>query len=332
MGKQAPQAPDFTGAAEQTSRASQDSINQQTAANRPTQNTPWASTNWQQGPDGQWTQTTNFSGPLAGASSAVQQQLAASLGTPLDFSGLPQVGSGEDARNQAIESAYSQATSRLDPQWQQRESAERTRLLNQGLSEGSEAFRNAMSDFSRQRNDAYGSAMNSAIGQGTAAGQALFGQNMAARQNALSEMLRARGQPMAEAQALQGFLAMPGFTNSGAYSPTDYLGAAMGQHNAAMQGWQAQNQANADIFTGGMRLASTLPFFLSDARAKRNIRRLPTEVMSGVHLATWEYLHRPGKRYLGVVAQDVAAVAPHLVRTGPDGLLRVHPMFAPEAL
>lgn len=332
MGKQSPTPPDFTGAAEQTARASQDSINQQTAANRPNINTPWASQNWMRGPNGQWTLNTGFSGPLAGASNAVQQQLAASLGQPLDLSGLPQVGSGAEARDQAIQAAYSQATSRLDPQWARREDAERTRLLNQGLSEGSEAYRNAISDMSQQRNDAYTSAMNSAIGQGTAAGQAIFNQDMMARQNALSELLRQRGQPLAEAQSLQGFLSMPGFTNAGAYNPTDYLGAAGLQNNANMQQWQASNQANADIFGGGMRLLATAPFFLSDARAKRNIQRLPVEVMSGVHLATWEYLHQPGQRYLGVVAQDVAAVAPHLVRTGPDGLLRVHPIFAPEAL
>lgn len=332
MGKSAPAPPDFTGAAEATSRASQNSINQQTTANRPDQNTPWASTQWMRGPDGQWTQNTNFSGPLAGASNSVQQQLANSLGQPLDLSGLPQVTSGAEARDQAINAAYGQATSRLDPQWDRREAAERTRLLNQGLSEGSEAYRNALSDFGQQRNDAYTSAMNSAIGQGTAAGSAIFGQDMASRQNALSELLRQRGQPLSEAQALQGFLAMPGFTNSGAYNPTDYLGAAGLQNNANMQQWQASNQANADLFGGLFNVASTIPFFLSDARAKRNIQRLPQQAISGVHLATWEYLHQPGQRYLGVVAQDVAAVAPHLVQTGPDGLLRVHPMFAPEPL
>lgn len=332
MGKQAPSAPSFTGAAEQTAQSSREAVNQQTAANRPNQQTPWASTQWQQGPNGQWQQTTGFNGPLAGLSTSLQNQMAGSMGQALDLSGLPQVSSGMDARNQAIEGAYSQATSRLDPSWNQREAAERTRLLNQGLSEGSEAYKNAMGDFSRSRNDAYTSAMNSAIGQGTAAGSAIFGQDMASRQNALSEMLRQRSQPMAEAQALQGFLSMPGFTNAGAASPTDYLGAAMGQHNANLQGWQAGNQANADIFGGGMQVLSTLPFFLSDARAKTGIQRLPQQAITGVHWATWEYLHQPGKRYLGVVAQDVAAVAPHLVRTGPDGLLRVHPMFAPEAL
>ncbi|AAK94389.1 virion structural protein [Myxococcus phage Mx8] len=332
MGKQAPAPPDFRGAAEQQSQASQQSINQQTQANRPNINTPWASQQWTQGPNGSWGMQTSFNGPLGDASNAVQQQLATSLSQPLDFSGLPGVSSGDAARNQAIESAYSQATSRLDPQWQRREDAERTRLLNQGLSEGSEAYRNAQSEFGQQRNDAYTSAMASAIGQGTAAGQAVFNQDMAARQNAMAELLRQRGQPMAEAQALQGFLSMPGFNNAGAYSPTDYLGAAMGQHNANMGQWQASNQANADVFGGLMNVASTLPFFLSDERMKKDIRRLPTEVMSGVHLATWEYLHEPGRRYLGVVAQDVAAVAPHLVRTGPGGMLLVHPIFAPEPL
>ncbi|WFG54195.1 putative virion structural protein [Myxococcus phage Mx9] len=335
MGKQAPAPPDFRGAAEQQSQASQQSINQQTQANRPNINTPWASQQWTQGPNGSWGMQTSFNGPLGDASNAVQQQLASSLSQPLDFSGLPSVSSGDAARNQAIESAYSQATSRLDPQWQRREDAERTRLLNQGLSEGSEAYRNAQSEFGQQRNDAYTSAMASAIGQGTAAGQAVFSQDMAARQNAMAELLRQRGQPMAEAQALQGFLSMPGFNNAGAYQPTQYFDAAQARGMAEMQHWQANNAANADAIRGGFDLLGTvakIPFFLSDARAKANIRRLPTEVMSGVHLATWEYLHEPGRRYLGVVAQDVAAVAPHLVRTGPDGLLRVHPCLAPEPL
>lgn len=332
MGKQAPSPPNYQGAAEDESRASQRAVNQQTQANRPNIDTPWASQQWTQGPNGSWGMQTSFNGPLGGAADSLQSQLAAALGQPLDFSGLPQAGNGDSARQQAIDSAYSQATSRLDPQWQQREDATRTRLLNQGLTEGSEAFDNAMGDFGRQRNDAYSSAMNSAIGQGTAAGQAAFTQNMAARQQALAEALQQRGQPLAEMQGLQNFLSMPGFNNAGAYQPTQYFDAAQARGMADMQNWQAGNAANADWLRGGASLLGALPFFLSDERAKTDVHRLPVDAMPGIPLATWEYRHEPGQRYLGVVAQDVAAVAPHLVRTGPDGLLRVHPMFAPEPL
>lgn len=68
------------------------------------------------------------------------------------------------------DSLYRTATSRLDPQFQQREDQERTRLINSGVPEGSEAFRNAMDAFSRDKNAAYGDARDRAI-QGRGAEQ-----------------------------------------------------------------------------------------------------------------------------------------------------------------
>jgi hypothetical protein len=70
---------------------------------------------------------------------------------------------------QSVEDAlYSRATSRLDPQWQQREDANRTRLYNMGLREGDKAFDQQVSNLGMERNDAYSAARNQAI---TAGGQ-----------------------------------------------------------------------------------------------------------------------------------------------------------------
>lgn len=68
------------------------------------------------------------------------------------------------------DSLYRTATARLDPQFQQRENAERTRLINAGVAEGSEAFNNAMDAFGRDRTAAYGDARDRAI-QGRGAEQ-----------------------------------------------------------------------------------------------------------------------------------------------------------------
>lgn len=333
MGKSAPEPADYTGAAREQANASRDIAREQTAANRPNQTNAFgATTSWEQGPNGQWTQRQSFGGPMGGAANSIQQQAADALGRPLDFSSLGTLGTGDAARNQAIESAYNQSASRLDPMFSRREDSTRTRLLNQGLVEGSEAYNNAMGDLGRDRNDAYTSALASAISQGTSAGDSVFRNNLASRQQGMSEMLRARGQPLAEAQALQGFLAQPQFMGASAGQAPNLLGAAQGQDAANMASWQAGNQATADFWGNLLDLGMTAYGFASDIRVKRDVERLPTEVVPGVPLATWEYLHEPGRRYLGVIAQDVQEHYPSLVRADANGVLHVHPMFQPEPL
>jgi len=69
---------------------------------------------------------------------------------------------GNDA-NDIANKAYGAFTSRLDPQWAQREDAQKTQLANQGIASGSEAYTNAMRDFNTARNDAYQQANLGAI-------------------------------------------------------------------------------------------------------------------------------------------------------------------------
>lgn len=248
--KNAPAPPPFQEAAEAQARSSADATNAQTAANRPNQSTPFASSQWTQLPNGQWMQSTGFAGGLGNLASSLTGQAQQSAGQPLDFGGVPALTSGADAREQAITSAYGAATSRLDPAWQQREEGLRTRLLNQGLSEGSEAYQNAMGNLGRERTDAYNQALASAIGQGTAAGQALFGQSLAGRQQGISEALQRRALPLAEIGQLTNFLHMPSFQGAGAAQPTQFLPAALAAGDYAMRGWQAQQQADADRMRG----------------------------------------------------------------------------------
>lgn len=337
--KTAPPPPDYMGLAREQAGAQQSLLSQQTAANRPNQNTPYANSVWTQGPDGQWSQQLSFNGALGKSVSGLQDQAAQAMGAPLDFSSLGTLGNGDSAREQAISSAYNQATSRLNPQWNAREEALRTRLQNQGLQEGSEAWDKAMSTLGQERNDAYGSAMASAIGQGTAAGDSVFRNNLASREQALSELLRQRGQPLAELGQLQGLLGMPGFQGAGLGQAPQLLQAGGLQGAADFRNWQARQQAQADLYGAGMDLlgtgASLAPFFLSDERAKVEVRRLPVEVLPGVPAATFRYRPEAGlgsALHLGVVAQDLARVRPEAVRAREDGLLEVHPAFAPRAL
>lgn len=218
------------------------------AQNRPDQQNAFNSTvSWETGPDGRPIQKQGFGGPLGGLSQSLQGQASSSMGTPLSFAGLPQAVGGQQARDQAISSAYGQATSRLDPQWQQRESMTRTQLMNQGLDPTSEAYRSEMDSLGRQRNDAYSSAMSGAVQQGTAAGDSVFRNSLMDRARGLSEALTGRSLPMQEMLAMRGLTEQPGFMPG-----ANYLGALSAADMAKLQA-----EANsADVWGGIANLAT----------------------------------------------------------------------------
>jgi hypothetical protein len=263
MGFGMPAPQNYQQAAQQTADASRSAVNQQTQANRPNQSSPFASSTWAQGPDGQWSQSTNFNGPLAGLNSSLQQQASQAMSNPFSLSGLPATTDGSQARDQAINAAYGQATSRLDPQFAHQEEALKSQLAGQGLQPGSEAYNNALGDFQRGKNDAYTSAMNSAIGQGTAAGGQLFNESLQSRQNALAEALTQRNQAFTNLQGLQGLTGQQGFSQAGLAQSPDYLGAAGLQGQQDWQRYQQQQQQLQDYIKGGTQLAGSLAgFFL----------------------------------------------------------------------
>ena len=214
-GKGAPKAPDFAGAAE--AQAQSGHVNQ---AN------PFGSTGWSQGPDGRWTQNTQLSGGLGAGVTGLENTIANQ--NPEDVA---------TARNQAIQANYSQAASRLDPQWAQREEAQRSQLANQGLDPGSQAYDTAAANLGRERNDAYTSAMNNAIGQGNQTQMAQLAQ-----QNAPYQQL-------GEINSLMSGL-------SGTGSQTQLLPAAMQAYQGALQNYGIQQQGKNSMMGGAAGLGA----------------------------------------------------------------------------
>jgi hypothetical protein len=72
---------------------------------------------------------------------------------PMDLSSVQQI----------ADQAYQAQTSRLDPQWQALRSQEETKLINQGLRPGGEAYDNSMRSFNQGQNDAYQQARLASI-------------------------------------------------------------------------------------------------------------------------------------------------------------------------
>lgn len=211
---------------------------------------PWGSLSYAKGADGQWTGTTTLPPGMREAIESNSRQVGDSMSSPLDFSGAPQVGNGEDARNRAEQAIYSRQTSRLDPMWQQREESQKAQLAAQGLDPSSEAGSASLGAFGRDRNDAYSGAMNSAIMGGGAEASRQQGMDMNARNAYISELLQKHNQPLQDMAALKGQPQFPRSPPGG-----DFLGAGQAQGRDQMAQYQAMMQMYAALIGGGASLA-----------------------------------------------------------------------------
>jgi hypothetical protein len=102
----------------------------------------------------------------------------------------------------------------------------RRRLANQGLSPDSAAGQAAMRNLQGSQGRQALGAMAQAISEGNRAGSDVFRNNMAARQQAISEALRARQMPWDEMNMASGLLGMPSFSQAGRGTAPDLMGAA----------------------------------------------------------------------------------------------------------
>lgn len=140
--------------------------------------------------------------------------------------------------NEAAESRlFDLGTKRLNPQFARDEEALRTRLVNSGIRQGSDAWNAEMDDFGQRRNDAYNSLA------------------LAGRGQAMQELLAERNQPLNEITALMSGsqVSQPNFvgTPQASVANTDYAGMVQNDYNNKMQAVQMKN-ANNQALLGGL--------------------------------------------------------------------------------
>lgn len=123
-----------------------------------------------------------------------QLQTSFNAGKPvqssLDYSGataLPGTSDFSADATKAQNAVYNQATSRLDPQFQQQEAALATKMANSGIPVGSQAWNTQMDALGRTKTDAYNQANYSSIGAGGQEQSRLFGLALGARQQGVNE-------------------------------------------------------------------------------------------------------------------------------------------------
>lgn len=142
--------------------------------------------------------------PTAAGIGAATDRAAQSVDAPFDYSSAPASPEADAAaRQQVIDSVYGQFQSRLDPRFEGEQIAMETKLANSGIPRGSPAFSAAMDDFNRGRNDAYQTALNSAIQAGGAEQSRLFGLGTQARRSAIDEQNYLRQLPATEQARIQ---------------------------------------------------------------------------------------------------------------------------------
>lgn len=169
----------------------------------------------------------------------------------LNTSGLPTLPGADDLagfRQQSQDALYNRNTEYLDPQFQRGEDALRTRLANQGIVEGSEAYTNAMDDFNRGRETAYRQARNEAIAGGGAEAERMFGIGSAARGQLYGEALGSGTfTNQAANQASNLALAQGNFANQAAGQQFAQNMAAGDFSNQARQQMLAEQLAQAGL-------------------------------------------------------------------------------------
>ena len=263
MGKSAaPQAPNYEAAAEKTAAGNLEAAKYATKANRVNQYTPYGNLTYKELGDGTWEQTQTLT-PQAQATLDKQQALSdkyadtASQGfdkvqgllanPELDMSQLPSraINVGQTAQEAIM--------SRLQPQLAQQEEALRTRLANQGITLGSDAYGKEMTSQGQRANDLQLQA-------------ALQGINLdqANRASALQEQAYVQDRPLNLVNALRSGAQVQSpqfqnYYNQGQTQGPNYSGAAQQQYGAEMDAYNAQQAGSNGLMSGlfgvGMGLA-----------------------------------------------------------------------------
>jgi hypothetical protein len=245
----APAAPDPKATANAQAQANSAAAQTQQQLNMVNQVTPYGNLNYAQtgttmGPNGkplpQYTATTT----LSPQEQAKQEQQWA-FDSKVNDIGLAQtdriggvLSSPVNLNNEATESRLMELGSkRLDPLFDQRRAATESRLANQGIYKGSEAYDREFSNFGQQENDAYNQLLLTGRGQ------------------AVQEALTERNQPINEITALMsgGQVSQPNFTGTptASVASPDIAGMTYQNYQGALQNAQNQ-QSQQNAMMGGL--------------------------------------------------------------------------------
>jgi hypothetical protein len=250
-----------------------------------------------------------------------------------------------------VKSVQDALMQRLNPQIEQDRTRLETRLANQGVTQGSDAYNRAINLGEQNVNDQRTQALLAASGEqsrlagldlqagnfANGAQQQIFDQlmgrqaqefgqgvtnanlNNAGRASGIQEAAYNRSQPINELAALMGFspgVQIPNFQNTTAtgIAAPDYQGAVAQKYAGDMNAWQSKVNAQQALMGQIFGTAGGLgsaAIFASDRRLKTNIRRIGA-ADNGLPLYTFHY-KEGGPLQVGFMADEVEKVKPWAV-------------------
>lgn len=217
------------------------------------------------------------------------------------------LGTNVNLNNDAVESRlFDLGSKRLDPMFQRNEDQLRTRLMNQGIQPGSQAWNAEMTQFQQGKNDAYDQLALTGRGQ------------------SVQEILAQRNQPINEISALMSGsqVSQPNFINKTmpTIPTTDNAGLINQNFNQQEQGYQ-QKMQNYNQLMGGLFGLGAAGIKLSDRRVKTRIKKIG-KTDDGQNLYSYRY-KGSDEPQIGLIAQEVAKKKPDAV-INVGGLMAVN--------
>lgn len=251
--------------------------------------------------------------------SNLANQLQGRVGDSLDQP-LPSSNDINSISQNASDAYYAKQKQYLDPQYDQAQQQLDSKLANQGIATGSEAYNNDQNNLARQKQSAYDTAQNNAITQGPANAQQLFALTAEQRSQPLNELNALRtGSQVSMPQ-------VPGQTPSNA-APTDVSGNINNAYAQNLGAYNAQlgssNSLTSGLFgLGGSALgaygqyAGLAAMAGSDRRLKTRIE-LIGETSTGIPVYRFKYIGSD-KIHTGVMSDEVRHIPGAVIRM-PSG-------------
>ena len=313
-----PAAPNPLLTAEAQQGLNTQSAAEQAAINNVNQVTPYGSLTYSQtgtGPNGVPTYTaTQTLSPqeqgLLNATLGTQQTIASDAGQLAQNLG-PSLTNAPDLSNDALVKQLQQwQTNYMTPYYNMQTSNLQSQLANQGITQGSQAWNNAMMQLQQTQNASQQNAM--------------AGNEAQAYQQALSTYQA----PIQTLGTLLGEGSPASLNSSLTSTPQEQIQPANYQ-SLAEQNYQNQNQQYGNTMSGLFSIPSAVlggwarsgfPG-VSDRRKKKDIAQVGT-LFDGTPVYRFRYLHENEMR-IGVMAQDILDDMPEAIVYGHDGTLMV---------
>lgn len=184
-----------------------------------------------------------------GIAGTALNQAQANQQNPYDLSGLPQLASASNIAD--AEAAGTKDVMRLmQPQMDRDNELLQSRLANQGVTQGSQAYNSALLEQQQANQAAYSQAALT----GVQAGQTLQNEALTNNQQAVANYTQQYNAPINEYQALQNGVQVqnPSFAPAGntQVAPTNYLGAVQNAYQAQLNSYNANTASNNSALGG----------------------------------------------------------------------------------